>query len=145
MRKALIFATLVALVAGMSSCSMFKKDTSFSETDLFGYWQEDGKEAFLRFTDEKNETGEYAKYKYYGYEWNEAEDVMESDVVADKHGNGWFMWTLDMADLMELHLMSNKGAVDPKNYTVTKLTDTDLQFKDEFDVSHKYVKVVSKK
>ena len=55
------------------------------------------------------------------------------------------MWTLDKADLMELHLMSNKGAVEPKNYTVTKLTDTDLQFKDEFDVSHKYVKVVSKK
>ena len=122
------------------------KDAGKDTGEAFGnFGKSVGKTASVVFTDEKNETGEYAKYKYYGYEWNEAEDVTESDVIADKHGNGWFMWTLDKADLMELHLMSNKGAVDPKNYTVTKLTDTDLQFKDEFDVSHKYVKVVSKK
>lgn len=145
MKKLLVFVALVAIAVGFSSCQLFKKDVTFTEQDLFGYWQEDGTEAFLRFTNEKNETGEYAKYKYYGYEWNEKEDVKESDVLADKHGNGWFMWTLDKADLMELHLMSNKGAVDPKNYTVLKLTDTELQFKDEFDVKHQFVKVVAAK
>ena len=143
MRKALLFATLVALVAGMSSCSMFKKDT-FSETDLFGYWQEDGTEAFLCFTNEKNETGEYADYKYYGYEWNEAEEVMESDVLADKHGNGWFMWSLNSKDLKELHLMSNKGSVIPKKYTILKLTDTELHYQDEFG-RYAFNKVVHKK
>ena len=143
MRKALIFATLVALVAGMSSCSMFKKDT-FSETDLFGYWQEDGKEAFLRFTNEKNETGENTDYKYYGYEWDESEGTMESDIQADKHGNGWFLWKVEKTALNELHLMSNGGALIPKNYTITKLTDSELQFQDDFG-KHSYNKVVSKK
>lgn len=144
MRKSLLFATFVALVAGLSSCSMMNKDT-YSETDLFGYWQENGKEAFLRFTDEKNETGEYTEYKYFGYEWNEAEDVQESDVIADKHGNGWFMWAVQKKELKELILMGNDGAKIPKRYTILKLTDSDLEYRDEYDVKHSFGKVIKSK
>ena len=147
MRKSIvIFAVLAAVVAGFTACDLFgKKEVSFGENDLFGYWQENKKQAFVRFTNEKNATGQYTDYKYYGYEWDEGDEVTESDVIADKHGNGWFMWSLVKTDLNELILMGNDGAKIPKRYTVLKLTDTELEYKDEFDVKHSFFKVVSTK
>ncbi len=137
MKKSLIFAAILAVMAGFSSCSL-KNDVSFGENDLIGTWQENGKEAFMRFTSEKADT----EYKY-GYEWDEAEDIFPEDLI--KYGNGWFKWKLVKADLTQIHLMDNGGAEIPKVYTVTKLTDTDLQFKDEFEVTHNYKKVVNSK
>ena len=148
MKKGLIIlAVLAAVVVGFTACDLFggKDKETFSESDLFGYWQENKTQAFIRFTNEKNETGQYTEYKYYGYEWDEAEDVQESDVIADKHGNGWFMWYLVQKDLKELILMGNDGAKIPKKYTVLKLTDTELQYEDEFKVKHSFYKVVSTK
>ena len=146
MKKSIvIFAVLAAVVAAFTACEFGKKDVSYGENDLFGYWQENNKQAFVRFTNDKNVSGEYTDYKYYGYEWNEAEDVQESDVLEDKYGNGWFMWTLVQSDLKELILMGNDGAKIPKKYVVLKLTDTELEYKDEFGVQHSFFKVVSTK
>ena len=133
--------TLGAVLVAFSACNLFGggKDTSFSEGNLIGTWQEKGTEAFVCFTTERDST---AAYKY-GYEWNEAEDVFPEDLV--KYGNGWFKWKLVKADLTEIHLMDNGGAEIPKIYTVTKLTDTDLEYQDDYKVKHVFQKVVSRK
>ena len=138
MRKSILRIALVAMVgAVVASCSLGTEPT-FQENDLLGLWQEDGTEAFVRFSSEKDSTGVYK----YGCEWNEGEGVFESDLTM--YGNGWFKWKLVKADLTEIHLMENGGADIPKVYTVIKLTDTELQYKDDFKNVHSFQKVVGK-
>ena len=136
MKKSILRIALVAMVgAVVASCGM---EPTFQENDLLGLWQEDGKEAFVRFTSEKDSTGVYK----YGCEWDEGDGVFESDLT--KYGNGWFKWQLVKADLTEIHLMENDGAVITKVYTVTKLNDTELQYMDDYKVTHSFQKVVGK-
>ena len=138
MKKSILRIALVAMVGTLvASCSLGPEPT-FQENDLLGLWQEDGTEAFVRFSSEKDSTGVYK----YGCEWNEGEGVFESDLTT--YGNGWFKWKLVKADLTETHLMENGGAELPKVYTVSKLTDTELQYKDDFKVTHSFQKVVGK-
>ena len=138
MRKSILRIALVAMVgAVVASCSLGTEPT-FQESDLLGLWQEDGKGAFVRFTADKDSTGVYK----YGCEWNEGEGVSESDLT--KYGNGWFKWKLVKADLTEIHLMENGGADIPKVYTVIKLTDTELQYKDDFKNVHSFQKMAGK-
>ena len=138
MRKSILRIALVAMVgAVVASCSLGTEPT-FQENDLLGLWQEDGKEAFVRFTADKDSTGVYK----YGCEWNEGEGVSESDLT--KYGNGWFKWKLVKADLTEIHLMENSGAEITKVYTVRKLTDTKLLYEDDFKVTHSFQKMVGK-
>lgn len=120
----------------MTSCFGSSEEPTFMENDLLGLWQETGTEAYVRFTSEKDETGEYK----YGREWNESEDIFESDLLP--YGNGWFKYKLVKSDLTEIHLMDNGGAEVPKVYIVTKLTDTELQYKDNFGTTHSFDKVV---
>ena len=123
--------------AVVASCSLGTEPT-FQENDLLGLWQEDDKEAFVRFTAEKDSTGVYK----YGCEWNAGEGVSESDLT--KYGNGWFKCKLVKADLTEIHLMENGGADIPKVYTVRKLTDTELQYEDDFKNVHSFQKMAGK-
>lgn len=143
MRKSILRVALVAMVGALvASCSLFTEPTSFQESDLIGLWQENGTKEFVRFTPEKDSTGVYK----FGYEWDEGDGVRESDRtnIDSKYGNGWFKWKLVKADLTEIHLMENSGAELPKVYTVSKLTDTELQYKDDFKVTHSFQKVVRK-
>ena len=136
MKKSILRIALVAMVgAVVASCGM---EPTFQENDLLGLWQEDGKEAFVRFTADKDSTGVYK----YGCEWNEGEGVSESDLT--KYGNGWFKWKLVKADLTEIHLMENGGAELPKVYTVSKLTDTELLYEDDFKNVHSFQKMAGK-
>ena len=138
MRKSILRIALVAMVgAVVASCSLGTEPT-FQENDLLGLWQEDGKEAFVRFTADKDSTGVYK----YGCEWNEGEGVSESDLT--KYGNGWFKWKLVKADLTEIHLMEYGGAELPKVYTVRKLTDTELLYEDDFKNVHSFQKMAGK-
>ena len=111
----------------------------FKEADLLGLWQEKGTEAYVRFTSEKDDTGEYK----YGREWDESEDIFESDLLP--YGNGWFKYKLVQSDLTEIHLMDNGGAEVPKVYVVTKLTAGDLEYKDNFGTTHIFEKVLEVK
>ena len=93
----------------------------------------------MRFTNEKDNTGEYK----YGREWDESEDVFESDLLP--YGNGWFKYKLVKSDLTEIHLMDNGGAELPKVYVVTKLTAGNLEYKDNFGTTHVFEKVLEVK
>ena len=59
------------------------------------------------------------------------------------YGNGWFKYKLVKSDLTEIHLMDNGGADIPKVYVVQKLTDTELEYRDEFKKTYYFQKVVS--
>lgn len=135
MKKSTILFGVVTIVAMvMVSCQMDKP--TFREADLLGLWQENGQEAFVRFTDEPDPTGEYK----YGREWNEGEGTFESDLKP--YGNGWFKYKLVQNDLKEIHLMDNSSAEIPKVYIVLQLTEDVLKYKDDSGVIHSYLKVV---
>ena len=136
--RTILFSTLACIMTAMTSCFGSSEEPTFVENDLLGLWQETGTEAYVRFTSEKDETGEYK----YGREWDESEDIFESDLLP--YGNGWFKYKLVQSDLTEIHLMDNGGAEVPKIYVVTKLTDTELQYKDNFGTTHSFDKVVEK-
>ena len=136
--RTILFSTLACIMIAMTSCFGSSEEPTFAENDLLGLWQETGTEAYVRFTSEKDDTGEYK----YGREWDESEDIFESDLLP--YGNGWFKYKLVQSDLTEIHLMDNGGAEVPKVYVVTKLTDTELQYKDNFGTTHSFEKVVEK-
>ena len=129
-KKSLLIGFLAVVAIVMTSCFTPEPEVVFLEADLLGLWQEKGTEAFVRFTDEQDETGEYK----YGREWDESEEMEEE--YLQPYGNGWFKYKLVKSDLTEIHLMDNGGADIPKVYVLTKLTDTELQYKDNFGTIH---------
>ena len=133
------FGILTIIVIAMTSCFNTSEEPTFVEADLLGLWQEKGTEAYVRFTNEKDDTGEYK----YGREWDESEDIFESDLLP--YGNGWFKYKLVKSDLTEIHLMDNGGAELPKVYVVTKLTAGNLEYKDNFGTTHVFEKVLEVK
>ena len=137
--KSFLISTLLFVIAVMTSCFGPSEEPTFVENDLLGLWQEKGTEEYVRFTSEKDDAGEYK----YGREWDESEDIFESDLKP--YGNGWFKYKLVKSDLTEIHLMDNGGAEIPKVYIVTKLTAGDLEYKDDFGTTHVFEKVVEAK
>ena len=91
---------------------------------LLGKWQSLENEQWFRvYTDEEAEDG-----YYWGYEWDEAEDVTEADL--HKYGNGWFMWKKRGSKVLELATADNKGQLIPRPYTITKLFYTEMVYKE---------------
>jgi len=128
--KKIIYLALVAIVGiAFSSCSMLggDKNPSYSLSDLQGLWQENGTQHYVRFT---TESAADIKAGYlWGYEWGDfGDDVTESDVLNDKHGNGWFMYQLSADELLEIHKMNEGWADIPKVYIVTALTSSQLTY-----------------
>lgn len=136
-QRSLVVVFLVVVAIAMTSCFGPSNEPDFVEADLLGLWQETGTEAYVRFTAEQDETGEYK----FGCEWNEAEEVYEDDLIF--LGNGWFKYKLVKSNLTEIHLMDNGGAEEPKVYVVQKLTDTELEYRDEYKNTYYFQKVVS--
>ena len=137
--KSFIWVALFAIIAGFASCT---KEASFTENDLHGKWQEEDKNAYVKFLVELDTiTTIKDKGCHWGYEWDEGEAVYEKDVVAEKYGNGWFLYKLEGSKLTQYHQMSNGGAYIPKYYTVNVLTNSDLKFQDDEKVAHSYKKV----
>ena len=101
--------------------------------NIVGLWLENGTEHYVRFTTEQADT----TYQY-GYEWDGKDEVTEEDVLNDKYGNGWFKWLLEKPQLTEIHLMSNGGGDIPKIYTITKLTETELQYYEKDKPKNKF-------
>lgn len=135
-KNSLVLGILVLVSVVMTSCFGPSNEPSFVEADLLGLWQEEGTEAYVRFTSEADETGEYK----YGREWDEGDDVSEGDLTP--YGNGWFKYKLVKSDLTEIHLMDNGGADIPKVYQVVKLTAGELEYRDEYKNTHRFEKLL---
>ena len=131
MKKNILRIAIVALVGAlMASCVGVEEPMN---GNIVGLWLEDGTEHYVRFTTEQADT----TYQY-GYEWDEADKVTEEDVLNDKPGNGWFKWLLEKPQLTEIHLMNNGGADICKIYTITKLTETELQYYEKEQPKNKF-------
>lgn len=92
---------------------------------LLGKWQSLENEQWFRvYTDEEAKDG-----YYWGYEWDEADDVTEADL--QKYGNGWFMWKKRGSKVMEFATADNKGQLIPRPYTITKLFYTEMVYKED--------------
>lgn len=91
---------------------------------LLGKWQNvDNPQWYRVYTDEEAPDG-----YYWGYEWDESEDVTEKDLT--KHGNGWFRWKKRGSKVMELATADNDGQLIPYPYVITKLFYTELSYKE---------------
>jgi hypothetical protein len=103
----------------MFSCIEIEED-SFDESLLVGKW----------------ESGTlFYKYNYdgTGATWDERDDVTEDEAQE-------FTWTLVEAELTHIHILEMGGTV-PKVYTVTKLTETTLEYEDSFGKTFSFSKV----
>lgn len=145
MKKFFKLATVVLAVLALASC---QKEVSFPQADLQGVWQDVNgqQETYYNFTAEKTNEDPYQ----WAYEWlidneDSGNSVLESDVLAEKHGNGWFKYKLVKAELTEIHMMTISEAEAPVIYTVNKLTDTELSFTDQRNRVHNCKKIVRTK
>ena len=140
------FILVVLVGLALSSCAGFgggenNNAPEFRLSDLQGLWlqEQDTTEHYVRFTNEKADEEGY----FFGREWNEYhggdEAVYEKDLYVYKkdtagndsliHGNGWFQYQLELkGDLHEIHFMDNGGADIPKEYIVSKLNSTTLEY-----------------
>lgn len=139
--KSILFSVLAVLAVTLTSCwEISAPEQVFDEADLLGVWCPTSDfdtvpVVFVRFTNETDSTGEYK----YGREWDESEDIYEEDLTP--YGNGWFKYKLDTPNkLTEIHLMDNGGAELPKIYDVLKLTESELQYKDQYGKIHYWSK-----
>ena len=123
----LAIIAMTAIIVSMSSCSP-NTDVEFDKTLLYGKWQE------IRVIDDKIDSTNFEVYKAdgTGYTWDEADDITE---VEAQH----FNWTLEAEILTHIHIMEMGGNI-PKKYTVTKLTATELIYKDDFGKTHTFNK-----
>lgn len=144
------FKFLLVALAGivLSSCSLLgggDKEPSYQLSSLQALWLENNTQHYVRFTTEQsNETG-----YLYGREWDEAE-WEDPDMTAEEYliwnreqlgypGNGWFKYKFEtVGNLTEIHFMDNGGAEIPKEYIVSKLTSTDLEYYEKDHKSSKF-------
>lgn len=144
------FKFLLVAIAGivLSSCSLLgggDKEPSYQLSSLQALWLENNTQHYVRFTTEQsNETG-----YLYGREWDDAE-WEDPDMTAEEYliwnreqlgypGNGWFKYKFEtVGNLTEIHFMDNGGAEIPKEYIVSKLTSTDLEYYEKDHKSSKF-------
>lgn len=119
MKRLLNYLPVLFIVAVVFSSCLPEED--FDEALLIGKWQSGT--LFYRY-----DTGGT------GVSWDTSEDVQEADGQA-------YTWTLVKAELTHIHVIEMGGSV-PKVYTVTKLTETELEYKDDFDNKYAFTKVV---
>lgn len=129
-------------------------EPKFSLSDLQALWQRTNTLEFIRFTTEQSDEAGYLL----GREWDEDDtddmatyesDLIEARETLGRPGNGWFKYKFTTTDggLHEIHLMDNEGAEIPKEYIVSKLTSTDLEYyeKDKPNWKYTFTKVVESK
>ncbi len=78
-------------------------------------------------------------FEYYaadgtGHTWDEADDVNEDEAQA-------MTWTLDDDELTLYHKLEISEAVVPKVFTVTELTSTSLNYKNNSGKSYSFTRV----
>ncbi|HKK80899.1 MAG TPA: hypothetical protein VJ909_01540 [Prolixibacteraceae bacterium] len=120
MKKILLYLFVsLATSAFMFSCIEIEED-SFDESLLVGKWESGT--LFYNYN-----------YDGTGSTWDEGDDVTEEEAQE-------FTWTLVEDELTHIHIMEIGGTV-PKIYTVTKLTETTLEYEDGFGVKSSFAKV----
>lgn len=121
MKKIIYLLSFSTFIFLMASCGENGSDTEFDKTLMYGKWQEG------TLYEKYNSDGT-------GSTWDTSDDVTEEEAQA-------FEWTLEKAELTQIHLMEISGTRIPKTYTVTSLTSTHLKYQDDYNVAHSFTKV----
>ncbi len=121
MKRLTLLLLSLALVALFStSCSKDETSISFDESLIIGKW----KSGTLNERYDANKSGA---------SWDTADDVKENE--AQK-----FTWTISKDQLEQIHIIANGGKI-PKVYTLTNLTASTLEYKDEYGVKKTFSKL----
>ena len=152
------FLALVALVGLVfTGCNPFGNTPEYQLSDLQALWLETNvtnKQHYVRFTTEKaQDAGYFLGREWNDNEWDDPDMTYEEFLIWNRDqlghpGNGWFEYQLETkGDLHEIHFMDNGGADIPKEYIVSVLTDTKLEYyeKDNKNRKFTYEKVVETK
>ena len=144
MRKFYQWTLVVLAGVAFSSCSLIggegEPTANYKLSDLQGLWQRNNSREFFRFTEEESDEPGYLL----GLEWDLDDDKTEQDRWDAREelghpGNGWFKYQFESkGDLHEIHLQDNQGAEEPKEYIVSKLTETDLEYYEKGKKNWKY-------
>lgn len=120
MKRLLNYLPVLFIVAVLFSSCLPEED--FDEALLIGKWRSGT--LFYRY-----DTGGT------GVSWDTSDvDITEEDAQP-------YTWTLVKAELTQIHI-GVMGSHIPKVYTVTKLTETTLEYKGDFDKKYAFTKVV---
>lgn len=118
-RKFFVRILIVSLAFVAIACGDPIGETDFDAYLLYGKWENNG--VFERY--DRDGTGAT---------WDTNDDVTEDEAQP-------FEWTLDGARLYQEHKMWN-GAIVPKTFTLTRLTSTSLEYKDDYGEFYNFVK-----
>lgn len=109
--------SLVLVMLFLNSCEEI--EVSFDQTLIIGKWQSGT--LFERYDSDNS-----------GATWDTADDVTEAEAQE-------FTWTIETDQLEQIHIIENGGVV-PKVYTLITLTETTLEYTDDYGVSKTFSK-----
>ena len=118
-RLLLVILSLVLVMLFSTSCEIIEEEVSFDQTLIIGKWQSGT--LFERYDLDST-----------GATWDTADDVIEAEAQE-------FTWTIEIDQLEQIHIIENGGVV-PKVYTLTTLTETTLEYTDDYGVSKTFSK-----
>ena len=117
MKKLGCFLGIFCVIVLFYSC---EKEPSFDESLLSGKWKQGT--LFEKYMADGT-----------GKTWDESDFITEDEAQN-------FTWTLEKADLIQIHLMENGGKV-PRSYKVTELTSTTFKYKDDYGKSYSFQRI----
>lgn len=148
MKKVYNLLTLgIVLMLVATGCNKKDEVEVVEPRNIYGYWKNTAKNEYLRFMTEQEDMrdGDYL----FGYEWNEDDDVYESDILKQPHGNGWFKYKITTdtvgrkttTTLFEIVRMDYGWADIPKQYKVSVLSSSKMVYEDGYSKTFQFSKV----
>lgn len=119
-KLSVVIVSLCLITSTLSSCDLFNTNEKFDKAFLPGKWQQGT--LYERYYSNGD-----------GLTWDTIDDVTEDEAQP-------FTWTLTEDNLTQIHIMEMGGKI-PKNYTVTILTPTRLNYQDDYGTSYSFTKV----
>jgi len=117
--RLLLLVSVVLLAFLATSCQKEDPAISFDENLIIGKWKTGT--LFERYDADKT-----------GATWDTGEDITEAEAQP-------FTWSIVKDELEQIHIMQNNVTI-PKVYTVTVLTATKLEYKDNYGKLYSFTK-----
>ncbi|WP_320019130.1 lipocalin family protein [Labilibaculum manganireducens] len=119
-RITLLFLTIASAALFSTSCTEEEVHPSFDQSLIIGTWESGTWQSSTWQSDSIFERYDRGNT---GATWDVKDDVTEAE--AQK-----FTWTIEKDVLEQIHIIEN-GGVSPRVYTITVLTASTLEYKDE--------------
>lgn len=109
-----------------SSCFLFDKETHLDVApgQLYGCWQKEATQEYWRYRADST-----------GVTWDESEDISEEE------SNLVYTWTINGDVLTHVFTGLQENQAVPKVYTVAAIDGTGMEWKDDYGMTYKYIKV----